>query len=123
MTRTPPAIKLKRVYEPAVEGDGRRILVDRLWPRGLSREAVGIDAWVKDLAPSNELRQWYQHDPDKWVEFCRRYALELDRQPEAVAALKEQLSQGMATFVYSSKEERLNNAAALKAYLEGVECQ
>jgi uncharacterized protein YeaO (DUF488 family) len=123
VTPTPKLIKLKRVYEPAAKADGRRILVDRLWPRGLSREVLAVDAWVKDLAPSNELRQWYQHDPDKWVDFCRRYALELDRQPEAVAALKEQLSQGVTTFVYSSREERLNNAAALKAYLEGVECR
>ena len=119
MTPVSPIIKIKRVYEPAEEGDGRRILVDRLWPRGLSKETAAIDAWTRDLAPSNELRQWYRHDPDKWSEFCRRYAAELDRQPEAVAALREQLSQGVATFVYSSKEERLNNAAALKGYLEG----
>jgi len=116
---TAPAIQIKRVYEPAEDSDGRRILVDRLWPRGLSKEVARIDYWARDIAPSNELRRWYQHDPDKWAEFRLRYAVELGGMAEGVAQLRAQLRAGIVTFLYSSKEQQLNNAVALKAYLEG----
>ncbi len=96
-----------------------RILVDRLWPRGLSRDVARIDYWARDVAPSNELRRWYRHDPEKWAGFRRRYAAELDGMTGVVAELRKRLAVGVVTFVYSSKEEQLNNAVALKAYLEG----
>ena len=99
--------------------DGRRVLIDRLWPRGLSKQKARIDHWARDVAPSNELRRWYQHDPDKWDEFRRRYFAELDANPQAVAELRAALGSGSATLLFSSKETRLNNASALKQYLEG----
>ena len=94
-----------------------RILVDRLWPRGVSKEKGKIDFWAKAIAPSNELRKWYQHDPDKWAEFRRRYFAELDANPDGVEALRAELGSGKVTFVFSSKEETLNNATALRDYL------
>ena len=112
-------IRLKRAYAQADRGDGARILVERLWPRGLSKERARIDWWAKDTAPSTELRKWFGHDPDLWDEFRRRYHAELDDRPEAVAELLEHLGDGSATFVYASKEEQYNAAVALKAYVEG----
>ncbi len=111
-------IQIKRVYEPASGSDDRRVLVDRLWPRGLSKSIAKIDLWVRDIAPSNELRKWYGHDPEKWSEFKQRYYAELEANPEAVEALLEYLGNGNVTLVYSSREERLNNAVALKEYVE-----
>ena len=111
-------IQIKRVYEPASGSDDRRVLVDRLWPRGLSKPIAKIDLWVRDIAPSNELRKWYGHDPEKWSEFKQRYYAELEANPEAVEALLEYLGDGNVTLVYSSGEERLNNAVALKEYVE-----
>jgi uncharacterized protein YeaO (DUF488 family) len=111
-------IALKRVYEEPAQSDGVRILVDRLWPRGLTKEAAKIDYWAKGVSPSNELRRWYGHDPDKWPEFRGRYFAELDRNPEAVAELRQHLKGARATFLFGSKETRLNNAAALRDYLE-----
>lgn len=110
--------RTKRVYESPDPGDGQRILVDRLWPRGVSKDSAHVDFWAKDIAPSNELRQWYQHDPDKWKEFCRRYFAELDANASAVDDLRHHLKKGTVTFVFSSKEERLNNATALEMYLK-----
>jgi uncharacterized protein YeaO (DUF488 family) len=110
-------IRVKRVYEDPGEEDGCRILVDRLWPRGVSREKARIDLWLKDIAPSNELRAWYGHDPEKWPEFRARYSAELDGRPEPVRELLEQVRKGTVTLVYSSREQRLNNAHALKEYL------
>lgn len=110
-------IQVKRVYEPPDAGDGRRILVDRLWPRGLSKEKAKIDHWVREIAPSNGLRHWYGHDPDKWSEFKRRYFAELDANPDAVAAMRRAMGDGAVTFVFSSKEPRINNAFALKEYV------
>lgn len=112
------AILIKRVYEAAARSDGRRILVDRLWPRGLSKEDAAIDYWARAVAPSNALRRWYGHAPEKWNEFRRRYFAELDANPASVAELKRQLGAGSATLVYSSKETKLNNAVALLEYLE-----
>ncbi len=111
-------IRVKRAYRAARRSDGFRVLVDRLWPRGLARERARLDLWAKDLAPSPELRQWYGHDPARWNDFTQRYRRELDQQPEAVAALLEQARRGPVTLVYAAKDEALNNAQALKAYLE-----
>ncbi|MDJ0868317.1 MAG: DUF488 family protein [Myxococcota bacterium] len=111
------AIRIRRVYEPAKRSDGLRILVDRLWPRGLSKADAAIDYWSRDAAPSNELRRWYRHEPSRWPEFKRRYFAELDANPEAVEQLLDALGRRRATFLFSSKEERLNNAAALEEYV------
>jgi uncharacterized protein YeaO (DUF488 family) len=111
-------LRTKRIYEKPLRSDGRRILIDRLWPRGVSKAAASIDAWKKDVAPSNELRRWYQHDPDKWTEFRRRYFTELDSNPDCVSELRASLGEGTATLVFSSKETALNNATALKEFLE-----
>jgi len=112
-------IRTKRVYDAPVVSDGRRILIDRLWARGLSKAKARIDFWAKDIAPSTALRKWYGHDPDKWKEFRKRYFAELDANPEGMAALKANLGASTVTLVFSSKETRLNNASALKEYLEG----
>lgn len=112
------SIRIKRVYETASRADGRRILVDRLWPRGLSKADARIDFWAKAIAPSNELRRWYGHEAEKWPEFRRRYFAELDGNPAGMRELLEHLGDGNATLQFSSKESLLNNAAALKEYLE-----
>jgi uncharacterized protein YeaO (DUF488 family) len=112
------AIRIKRVYEEPQDADGRRVLVDRLWPRGLSKEEAKVDAWAKDISPSTALRRWYGHDPNKWTEFKIRYAAELDANPSQVEGILEEVRKGTVTFLYSSKEARLNNAAALKEYIE-----
>jgi uncharacterized protein YeaO (DUF488 family) len=111
------AIRIKRVYEKPDHKDGFRILVDRLWPRGLSKAAAKIDFWPRELAPSNELRRWYGHEPGKWDEFKSRYFRELDANPGLVKDLRGHVRRGQVTFVYSSKEEKLNNAVALREYL------
>jgi uncharacterized protein YeaO (DUF488 family) len=111
-------LRTKRIYEGAAKSDGRRILVDRLWPRGVSKENAKIDYWVKAVAPSHELRRWYQHDPGKWPEFRRRYFKELAQNPDGVAELHENLVKGTVTLVFSSVETKLNNASALVEYLE-----
>ncbi|MBW2238576.1 MAG: DUF488 domain-containing protein [Deltaproteobacteria bacterium] len=111
-------IKIKRSYNSPSNDDGYRILVDRLWPRGISKKKAKIDFWPKELAPSTELRRWYGHDPEKWSEFKSRYFAELDDNPELVNELLEYVRKGTVTFTYSSKEHRLNNAVALKKYVE-----
>ena len=111
-------IRIKRVYDDPEEADGYRILVDRLWARGVSKERAQIDYWAKDIAPSTELRHWYRHDPDRWPEFKRRYFAELGANPEAIEALLKQMPGGTVTFLFSSKEQRLNNAHALKEYID-----
>ena len=110
-------LHMKRVYEDSTPADGRRILVDRLWPRGVTKADARIDFWAKSVSPSTELRRWYGHDPEKWIEFRRRYFKELDANPDGVAELRAQLGSGTVTLVFSSKEVRLNNATALKDYL------
>ena len=112
------AIKTKRIYEAASRGDGTRILVDRLWPRGISKEKAGVRFWARDLAPSDALRKWYGHAPKKWETFKSRYFNELDNNPAALEALLPYLSAKTVTLIFSSKEEVLNNAGALKEYLE-----
>ena len=111
-------IRVKRVYESPSTRDGRRILVDRLWPRGLSKADAKIDYWLKEIAPSTELRKWYGHDPERWSEFKRRYFAELESKPDAVRALLDYICAGTVTFLYSSKEQRPNNVVALKEYVE-----
>jgi len=110
-------IGTKRAYEKAAAGDGVRILVDRLWPRGVSKATAKIDFWAKETAPSNELRRWYAHDPKKWDEFRRRYFAELDANAEAVSELRARIGRGAVTFVFASKEALLNDATALREYL------
>jgi len=111
-------ISLKRAYVQPAPEDGFRVLVERLWPRGLKKEAVALDLWLKDVAPSPELRRWFGHDPAKWEEFCRRYWIELAAQPAAVKALREQVQQGHVTLVYGSRDQEHNAAVALKKFLE-----
>ncbi len=110
-------IKVKRIYEPPADDDGVRVLVDRLWPRGVSKDRAQIDHWFRDLAPSTELRKWYGHDHAKWDEFKRRYARELEDNAETLNELSDLVRAKPVTFVFSSKEERLNNAHALAEYL------
>ena len=110
-------VRTKRVYERPERADGRRILVDRLWPRGLSKAAARIDYWAKTVAPSTRLRHWYRHDATKWREFRRRYFAELKANPAGLSELRRQLGKGTVTLLYSSKEERLNNATALREFL------
>jgi|SRR5579885_2269793 len=111
-------VKLKRVYSKPEQSDGCRILVDRLWPRGLTRTKAKVDHWLRDIAPSTALRKWYGHDPKRWAEFQRRYRAELKAEKQALKELKSLLKQHRSvTFLFSSREEKLNNAAALKAYL------
>ena len=111
-------IRVKRVYEPSAAKDGRRVLVDRLWPRGLTKADAQIDFWPKELAPSNELRKWYGHDPKKWPQFKRRYFKELAGKPDDVESLLKLVRGKKVTFLFGSKEEQLNNAVALKEYVE-----
>ncbi|MHB8085749.1 MAG: DUF488 domain-containing protein [Dehalococcoidia bacterium] len=111
-------IKVRRVYEQPEAQDGTRVLVDRLWPRGLSKEKAKIDLWVKNLAPSNELRKWYGHEPSKWEEFKKRYFAELDGQADEVKKLASIVRKEPVTFLYGSKEEKINNAQALKLYVK-----
>ncbi len=111
-------IRLKRVYEPPAKADGVRVLVERLWPRGLTKAAAKIDHWTKDIAPSPALRQWFAHDPEKWTGFRRRYRAELAANKEGVAALRALCAKGTVTFVFAAKDEAQNSAALLKAFLE-----
>lgn len=111
-------IKVKRVYEPPAPDDGRRFLVDRLWPRGMKKEALQLDDWWKEVAPSDELRQWFGHDPARWEEFRRRYFAELEAKPAAWQPLLEAARAGDVTLLFSARDEEHNNAVALKAFLE-----
>jgi uncharacterized protein YeaO (DUF488 family) len=110
-------IDLKRAYDPPAKSDGRRILVDRVWPRGIAKHELQIDAWLRDLAPSTELRKWFGHDPTKWNEFKERYALELERRSEALDELVEEARAGHVTLVFSAKDTQHNNAVALRELL------
>lgn len=112
-------IRLKRAYDPPSPDDGRRVLVDRLWPRGLKKEEARLDAWMKEVGPSTALRQWFNHEPEKWDEFKRRYFSELAGRPKEVNELRREANGGTLTLVYASKHEKFNNAAALREYLAG----
>lgn len=111
-------ITLKRAYEPAKASDGKRVLVDRLWPRGVTKEQLKLDRWMKEIAPSNELRKWIHADPSKWATFEERYFKELASQGQLVAELRQMARGGTLTLVYSARDEVRNNAIALKKYLE-----
>jgi len=111
-------IRLKRAYEKPSPDDGLRVLVERLWPRGVRKEALAADLWLKDLAPSTELRKWFHHDPEKWPEFQRRYLAELADKKDQVALLKQRLREGVVTFVYAARDEDRNGAVVLKRFLE-----
>lgn len=111
-------IAVKRVYDPPSPDDGLRVLVDRLWPRGLSKASARVDLWAKELAPSHELRRWYAHDAKKWPEFKRRYFAELKARSQAVDSLRRETGRRKVTLLFGSKEPRLNNAFALKQVLE-----
>ncbi len=110
-------IELKRVYEQPGAGDGKRILVERLWPRGLTKEKAQVDLWMKDVAPSTTLRKWFDHDPRKWTEFKERYRAELRENDAQVARLKDEIGTGKTTFVYGSRDETHNAAIVLLDFL------
>ncbi len=111
-------IQIKRVYEPVAKADGQRFLIDRLWPRGIKKESLHFVAWLKGVAPSEELRQWFNHDPAKWHEFQQRYCVELEANSEALQPLLEATAKGNLTLLYSAHDIEHNNAIVLKAYLE-----
>jgi uncharacterized protein YeaO (DUF488 family) len=111
-------IKLKRAYEKPARDDGERILVERLWPRGLTKQRARIDLWLKDVAPSTELRRWFGHDPDKWDEFRRRYQKELKRKDDLIKLLKRKAKAGTITLVYAARDEERNGALVLKDFLQ-----
>jgi uncharacterized protein YeaO (DUF488 family) len=111
-------INLKRAYDPAAKTDGERILVERLWPRGVSKDRAKIDLWLKEVAPSTELRKWFGHDPEKWRQFRRRYAAELKEKVDVIKMLKQKAKRGRVTFVYAARDEEHNGALALKEFLE-----
>ncbi len=110
-------IRIKRAYDKPDTDDGVRILVDRLWPRGIKKEDLKLDYWLKEVAPSDELRKWFGHDPEKWPDFRRRYFIELDQNSERLKPIREAAEQGTITLIYSAKDEEHNNAVALQAYL------
>ncbi len=111
-------IQIKRAYDPPKSSDGTRILVDRLWPRGLTKEKLKLDRWMKEIAPSNQLRKWIHGDPSKWDEFEQRYFKELAAHADLVAELRALGRSGTLTLVYAARDETRNNALALKRYLE-----
>lgn len=112
-------IRVKRVYDAPSKEDGYRILVDRLWPRGLSKERAKVDLWLKEIAPSNELRKWFCHDPSKWKEFKERYAAELKSKKELLRKIKQiEKEKGTVTLLYTTKDKEHNNAITLKSMLE-----
>lgn len=112
-------VKLKRAYEPAAADDGTRVLIDRLWPRGVRKADAAIDQWVKDIAPSTALRKWFGHDPDRWTEFRRRYVVEVHEHPEQLGRLRALASHGQITLVYSAHDEVHNDAVVLRSLLLG----
>ncbi len=114
-------VKIKRVYEPAERGDGERILVDRLWPRGLSKRAAAVDEWMKDLGPSHELRKWFGHDPRRWSEFRRRYEAELRTQRDPLMAIARKATRGPVTLLFGARDPEHNQAVVLKGVIERLQ--
>lgn len=110
-------ILVKRVYEPVAKSDGFRVLVDRLWPRGLSKLDAKLDLWLPDLGPSTALRQWFDHDPARWIEFCRRYQVELKGKKALLATIRAQVKTRPVTLLYSAKDEQHNQAVAIQSLL------
>lgn len=113
-------ISIKRVYEKAEKSDGQRILIDRLWPRGLSKEKAKVDLWIKDIAPSTTLRKWFSHDHAKWPEFQKRYLGELKNKEKQISLIKKLAHKEKISLVYGSKEERFNDAVVLKDYFKAL---
>lgn len=111
-------IHIKRVRDPAARSDGRRFLVERLWPRGVKKEALKMDGWIKEAAPSTELRKWFNHDPAKWAEFRKRYHAELHKNPAALEPILSAAAKGDVTLLFSSRDAEHNNVVALKTYLK-----
>ena len=111
-------IRLKRVYDPPAREDGTRFLVDRLWPRGMKKESLTVDGWLKDAAPSGELRKWFHHDPERWSEFRTRYFAELKKHEDAWRTIADAARNGTVTLLYSSHDAEHNNAVALKEFVE-----
>ncbi|MEO7560025.1 MAG: DUF488 domain-containing protein [Nitrosospira sp.] len=111
-------LKIKRVYEEPVANDGRRILVDRLWPRGLTKEKAKVDLWLKDIAPSTELRKWFGHDPEKWRNFRERYQTELEHHADQLMLISNEIEGGTVTLVYGARDQAHNEAVVLKQFLE-----
>lgn len=112
-------LRLKRIYEPAAKEDGARVLVDRVWPRGISKEDAALTLWLKEIAPSTTLRKWFGHDPVRWAEFQRRYRAELDANEAAVERLEDCLRSGPVTLLYAARDPEHNQAVALADYLRG----
>lgn len=111
-------VRAKRIYDPVTETDGFRVLVDRLWPRGISKAGARIDLWLRDIGPSTALRRWFNHDPVRWKQFCARYRSELRGKPQLLALLKQHARSGPVTLLYSARHERCNQAVALCAMLK-----
>jgi uncharacterized protein YeaO (DUF488 family) len=111
-------LDLKRVYEPAAHSDGKRVLVERLWPRGISKSKAAIDVWLKEISPSPELRKWFAHDPAKWNEFKKRYRAELRVNRDAVEQLRKLIKDGPVTLVYAARDEQQNSARLVKNFIE-----
>jgi len=112
------AIRLKRAYDKPAKSDGYRVMVDRIWPRGVSKDKADLDEWMKNIAPSTKLRKWFGHDRERWQEFKKRYFEELDAHSEDIDSLRKKAEQGRLTLVFGAKDEEHNNAVALKEYLE-----
>jgi uncharacterized protein YeaO (DUF488 family) len=114
---TKGALHLKRIYEPVGSADGQRVLVDRVWPRGVKRDDAALDEWLRDIAPTAELRKWFGHDPARWTEFNKRYRKELDGNPQAVDRLHQALARGDVTLLYGARDEEHNQAQVIAGYL------
>jgi uncharacterized protein YeaO (DUF488 family) len=112
------SIYTKRVYDPAAESDGVRILVDRIWPRGLTKEEAHLDLWLKDIGPTDALRKWFGHEPDRWPEFRQRYFAELAGKSDLLHQISERAHQGKVTLLFGASDSEMNNAVALREYLE-----
>jgi len=112
-------LKLKRVYDPYAKADGMRVLVDRLWPRGMKKEEAGVDLWLKEIAPSDALRKWFSHEPAKWQEFKKRYRKELEDRQDMIEDLRKEAQKGTVTLLFAAKDSERNNAVALKEVIEG----
>lgn len=117
------APRVRRIYDPPEEGDGLRVLVDRLWPRGVTRDRAAIDLWLKEVAPSPELRRWFGHDPEKWDEFSRRYRVELEGRSAELGQLREVLQTGPVTLLYGARDTAHNHALVLADYLRHADSE
>jgi uncharacterized protein YeaO (DUF488 family) len=107
-------VKIRRIYDTPDKRDGKRVLVDRLWPRGIKKEDAAVDLWLREIAPSNELRKWFGHDPERWQEFRRRYRKELEEKADMVRELRNEARKGTVTLLYSAKDTEHNNAVVLR---------